>query len=138
MDDRATVAFTRPAPRAARGVLKCGTTAGVVAPTMSACADKTAAADSPAGAAAPGPSTSDVVPSVDLCRFLKTEVPLLESAGSEVGARSQFATDVFTLYQHYRGAIPDGNRIDAQTKQNCPDLRSQILEITGCDSLAEI
>jgi hypothetical protein len=70
--------------------------------------------------------------------FLKTELPLLKSAGSEVGARSQFATDVFTLYQHYRGAIPDGNRIDAQTKQNCHELRAQVLEVTGSDNFAEI
>jgi hypothetical protein len=136
MDSRATVTCTRPASRSARDVLKCGTAAALVVLSMSGCADTTANADAPA--AAPGPSTSDVVPSVDLCRFLKTELPLLKSAGSEVGARSQFATDVFTLYQHYRGAIPDGNRIDAQTKQNCPDLRAQVLEVTGSDNFAEI
>jgi hypothetical protein len=123
-------------PRTALTVLKYGTAAAFVVFATSACA--TAGAVATPVAAAPETSTNDIVPSADLCRFLKTELPQLKAAGSEVGARSLFTTDVFELYQRHSGAIPDGTRMDAQTKQNCPDLRTETLKVTGSDDFAAI
>jgi hypothetical protein len=116
-------------------VLRYSAAAVLVACTLSACAGSDAAADSSAGA---GASAADVVPSADLCRFLKTELPKLKQAGSEVGARGQLATDMFSLFQRYNGAIPDGDQVDAQTKRDCPESRTQILEVTGKDGFTAI
>ena len=70
--------------RSGWAVLRWSAAAVLVAFTLSACGGSDAAADDSAGA---GASAADVVPSADLCRFLKTELPKLKSAGSEVGAR---------------------------------------------------
>lgn len=124
-----------PGPLANRAVLRCAAAAVLVTFTVSACAGTDAAADSSSGA---GASAADVVPSADLCRFLKTELPKLKSAGSEVGARGQLATDMFTLFQRYNGAIPDGDQVDAQTKRDCADTRTQVLEVAGKDGFTSI
>jgi hypothetical protein len=116
-------------------VLRYGAAGVLVAFTLSACAGAEAAADTSVGA---GASAADVVPSADLCRFLKTELPKLKSAGSEVGARSQLATDMFSLFQTYNGAIPDGDQVDAQTKRDCADARTQIIEVAGKDAFSAI
>jgi hypothetical protein len=122
-------------PRTTWAVLRCSAAAVLVAFTMSACAGSDAAADSSAGA---GASAADVVPSADLCRFLKTELPKIKAAGSEVGARAQLATDMFSLFQTYNGAIPDGDQVDAQTKRDCADARTQIIEVAGKDGFTAI
>ena len=122
-------------PRTTWAVLRCSAAAVLAAVSLSACAGSDAAADSSAGA---GASAADVVPSADLCRFLKTELPKLKSAGSEVGARGQLATDMFTLFQRYNGAIPDGDQVDAQSKRDCADTRTQSLAVTGKDGFTAI
>jgi hypothetical protein len=116
-------------------VLRYAAAAVLVASVLSGCAGSDAAADDTAGA---GASAADVVPSADLCRFLKTELPKLKSAGSEVGARTQLATDMFSLFQTYNGAIPDGDQVDAQAKRDCADTRTQIIKLTGKDGFTAI
>ena len=131
----AAIFASYPRSRTTWVVLRCSAAAVLAAVSLSACAGSDAAADTAAGA---GASAADVVPSADLCRFLKTELPKLKSAGSEVGARGQLATDMFTLFQRYNGAIPDGDQVDAQAKRDCADTRTQVLEVTGKDGFTAI
>ena len=135
MMSHAAVTASYSGPRFAWAVLRYSAAAVLVAFTLSACAGSEAAADTSGGS---GASAADVVPSADLCRFLKTELPKLKSAGSEVGARAQLATDMFSLFQTYNGAIPDGDQVDQQTKRECPDARDQILKVAGKDGFTAI
>ena len=45
---------------------------------------------------------------------------------------------MFTLFQRYNGAIPDGDQVDAQSKRDCADIRTQILEVAGKDGFTSI
>ncbi|MGX6605144.1 hypothetical protein ACWKSP_23860 [Micromonosporaceae bacterium Da 78-11] len=122
--------------RSARTVLKYSIATSLVIFGLSACAG-TEVAGEPIAAAA-GEVAEGAVPSADLCRFLKTELSQLKSASSEGGARVQYATDIFAFFQKHGDAIPDGGQIDEQTKQACPDIRAEMLKVTGSKSFAEI
>ncbi len=70
-------------------------------------------------------------------RFLQSEIPAIQKAGSTGGAVAQLAID----YADWIGAdpsrgLPDAAAMDTLTEASCPDVRASVLRIIGGDNFA--
>lgn len=101
-----------------------GTSASEAAPTSE-----------PAAATTPGSGSG--ASAAELCDYLRGRLPELRGIGSEVGAMANLTVNLFTWYEQ-RGAIPNGSEIDQQTMSECPDVRTEVLEVAGIESFATL
>lgn len=107
-------------------------TAASVAATPSA-ATGIPVAPSPVAAA----TTAGGYPAAEVCAYLKGQIPVLTAIGSPVGREANVTANLFTFFSDH-GIAPDGMQLDATTKTHCPDVRSQLLTLTGLTSLAQM
>lgn len=102
--------------------------------TLSACADAAAppdAASSAGGSAAAGDSTP--VSAKEVCAYLEGQLPTLRGIGSETGAMANLTVNLYSWYEK-QGAVPSGRQIDDQTGQECPTVRTELLDLAGMES----
>ena len=128
------------------GLGACNTGAGT-APTPAAAsttaATSTTSASSPTSSTPVTPSTratstaAGAYPAADVCTYLTGQLPTLTAIGAPVGVQASLAGNLFGFFQSH-GIPADGARLDAATLAQCPDVRSQILTLTGLTSLAEL
>ena len=90
-------------------------------------------APSPVAAA----TTAGGYPAAEVCAYLKGQIPVLTAIGSPVGREANLTANLFTFFSDH-GIAPDGMQLDATTKTHCPDVRSQLLTLTGLTSLAQM
>lgn len=111
-------------------------------------------ADAPEpGAAAPGtPAASDAAPSAagsapargsnpvsakEVCAYLDGQLPTLKGIGSETGAMANLTVNLYSWYEK-QGPVPNGRQIDDQTRQECPAIRTEVLELAGMESFERL
>ena len=113
------------------------------APTPAASSAATFAATSATSAtssAPPGPATTTAAsayPTADVCTYLAAQVPALTAIGSPVGVQANLAGNLFGFFQSH-GVPADGAQLDDATKAQCPDVRSQILVLSGLTSFTQL
>ncbi|MEV1142890.1 hypothetical protein [Micromonospora sp. NPDC049799] len=83
--------------------------------------------------AASSPSDASVVSAKDVCAYLDGRLPTLRDLGSEVGAMANLTVNLYSWYEE-QGAVPTGREIDDQTRQECPAIRAEVLELSGMES----
>lgn len=86
-----------------------------------------------------GPVTTggDAYPAADVCAYLAGRIPALTAVDSPVGREADLAASLFGFLDDH-GIRPDGAQLDAATTTRCPDVRTQILTLTGLASLAQM
>jgi hypothetical protein len=72
-----------------------------------------------------------------LCAHLKKDLPRIKAVGSQVGAEAQLTLSIADLYNDHLDQL-DGDVVDAQAKQSCPDTRAELLEAAGVDSFGSL
>jgi hypothetical protein len=73
----------------------------------------------------------------DLCGYLRGRLPALRAIGSEVGRMGNLTVNLYSWYEK-QGAVPTGAQIDDQTQKECPDIRAELLKISGMQSFATL
>ena len=97
-------------------------------------------ATSATSSAPPGPATTTsagAYPTADVCTYLAAQVPALTAIGSPVGVQANLAGNLFGFFQSH-GVPADGAQLDDATKAQCPDVRSQILVLSGLTSFTQL
>jgi hypothetical protein len=88
--------------------------------------------------ASAAPATSSATVSAKaLCDYLRGQIPTLEGIGSKIGAMANLTVNLSTWYDK-QGAIPNGGELDEQTQSQCPDVRTEVLELAGIQSFAAL
>ena len=76
-------------------------------------------------------------PAADVCTYLTGQIPALTAIGSPVGVQANLAGNLFGFFQSH-GIPADGAQLDDATKAQCPDVRSQILVLSGLTSFTQL
>ena len=100
----------------------------------------TSSATSATSSAPPGPATTTsagAYPTADVCTYLTGQLPALTAIGSPVGVQANLAGNLFGFFQSH-GVPADGAQLDDATKAQCPDVRSQILVLSGLTSFTQL
>ena len=117
----------------------CGPGASASAPAASQppVASAAATSASPSIVASAEPSVAASGDGAGLCKFLQSELPALQKAGSTGGAVSVLAIDYANwIALDASRVLPDAAAMDTLTKAACPDVRTSILKVIGGDSFA--
>jgi hypothetical protein len=77
------------------------------------------------------------VSATEVCGYLRGQLPTLKAIGSEVGAMANLTVNLYSWYEK-QGAVPTGREIDNQTRQECPDTRTEVLQISGMESFERL
>ena len=108
---------------------------------LGACSTGTPPAPTPAASsAASSPATTSsagAYPAADVCTYLTGQLPALTAIGSPVGVQANLAGNLFGFFQSH-GVPADGAQLDDATKAQCPDVRSQILVLSGLTSFTQL
>ena len=93
----------------------------------------------PASATTAAATTTSAVayPAADVCTYLAGQIPALTAIGSPVGVQANLAGNLFGFFQSH-GIPADGAQLDDATKAQCPDVRSQILVLSGLTSFTQL
>ena len=78
-------------------------------------------------------SGSGGVTAADLCDYLRGELPELRKAPGELDAMARLAMGLSGWYDQ-QGKVPDGVEIDTLTKDQCADVRAEVLKLAGVQS----
>ena len=106
----------------------------------SAASSAATSATSATSSAPPGPATTTAAgayPTTDVCTYLAAQVAALTAIGSPVGVQANLAGNLFGFFQSH-GVPADGAQLDDATKAQCPDVRSQILVLSGLTSFTQL
>ncbi len=125
---------------AALGACSTGTPPAPTPAASSAATSAATSATSATSSAPPGPATTTsagVYPTADVCTYLAAQVPALTALGSPVGVQANLAGNLFGFFQSH-GVPADGAQLDDATKAKCPDVRSQILVLSGLTSFTQL
>lgn len=130
-----------------RNVRKSLFVAVCIGALLTACADGDAPESSgPADAGASGAATTAAAPTSggstsvsaeDVCGYLRDQLPTLRAIGSEVGSMANLTVNLYSWYEK-QGAVPTGSEIDEQTRQECPETRTEVLKMSGMESFARL
>ena len=103
--------------------------------TVGACGNAPAAdSTTPAGTStAPAAGAADAG---KLCDFLRSEIPVLQGVGSEVGRLAQLTGHLYAWGEEQK--IVGKMDVEQLTKQSCPDVRAEVLKLIGEDSFANV
>jgi hypothetical protein len=71
----------------------------------------------------------------DVCTYLKGEIPALKEVGSPVGRHANLAGKLATFFESH-GKPENGAALDAATKAECPDVRTEVLSLIEVDSFS--
>ncbi|MEO8830472.1 hypothetical protein [Lapillicoccus sp.] len=72
-----------------------------------------------------------------MCAYLTQQLPALKAIGTPVGAHANLVGNLFGFLQSH--AIPaDSGALDEATKAECPQVRTEVLAVTGLTSFAEL
>ncbi|GLY03289.1 hypothetical protein Acsp01_36680 [Actinoplanes sp. NBRC 101535] len=74
------------------------------------------------------------VPSAELCAFLESEVL---PVSRQPGATAQVVIAISAFYTE-RDAVVDAEMLEAQSRQECPEVRSEILRALDADSFTNL
>ena len=110
------------------------------APTPAASSAATSAATSATAAtssAAATTTSAGAYTAADVCTYLTGQLPALTAIGSPVGVQANLAGNLFGFFQSH-GVPADGAQLDDATKAQCPDVRSQILVLSGLTSFTQL
>ena len=91
----------------------------------------------PAGTTAGAAAADDSAAAKDVCAYLKKELPRIKAVGSEVGAMAQLTMSLAGFYETHE-KVADGEALDAQTKKQCPEVRTEMLKAAGMKSFADL
>lgn len=83
------------------------------------------------------PPSGAPYPAAEVCAYLRAQIPTLTAIDSPVGREANLAANLFGFFGEH-GIAPDGIQLDAATSAQCPDVRSQLLTLTGLSSLASM
>ena len=72
-----------------------------------------------------------------MCTYLAAQVPALTAIGSPVGVQANLAGNLFGFFQSH-GVPADGAHLDDATEAQCPDVRSQILVLSGLTGFTQL
>ena len=129
---------------AALGACSTGTppapTPAASSAASSAATSAATSATSATSSAPPGPATTTAAsayPTADVCTYLAAQVPALTAIGSPVGVQANLAGNLFGFFQSH-GVPADGAQLDDATRAKCPDVRSQILVLSGLTSFTQL
>ncbi|SIM81186.1 hypothetical protein [Micromonospora cremea] len=112
-----------------------GTASTTGSPSAGPSAEASAA---PAASATTGAgSGSGGVTASALCDYLRDELPALRKAPGEIEVMARLATGLSGWYDQ-RGGVPDGTEIDTLTKEQCADVRTEVLELAGVQSFLQL
>ena len=76
-------------------------------------------------------------PAADVCTYLTGQIPALKAIGAQAGVQANLAGNLFGFFQSH-GIPADGSQLDAATTGQCPDVRSQILVLSGLTSFTQL
>ena len=76
-------------------------------------------------------------PAADVCTYLAGQIPALKAIGAQAGVQANLAGNLFGFFQSH-GIPADGSQLDAATTGQCPDVRSQILVLSGLTSFTQL
>ena len=82
-------------------------------------------------------TSAGAYPAADVCTYLTGQIPALTAIGSPVGVQANLAGNLFGFFQSH-GVPADGAQLDDATKAQCPDVRSQILVLSGLTSFTQL
>ncbi|WP_213000852.1 hypothetical protein [Winogradskya consettensis] len=114
---------------AALALTGCGTDAGGGGAVAG---DKAAVAKDDGVDVANAPISAD-----ELCAYLKKELPGVRKQGSEIGAMAQLTMGIADLYGDHLDQL-DGDVLDAQAVQTCPETRDELVKAAGVKSLGDL
>ena len=112
----------------------CGSSSSSATPPAAAPASSASAPAASAPAASTVPAAgggSGQVDAAALCAFLKEELPKLKAVGTKVGAQAQFAIALFDWADPKGLTGAPQLQFDEAAKGTCPDVRDQIVAVTG-------
>ncbi|MGW3606832.1 hypothetical protein [Micromonospora sp. NPDC005161] len=72
-----------------------------------------------------------------LCDYLRDELPALRKAPGEIEVMGRLATGLSGWYDE-RGGVPDGSEIDKLSREQCADVRTEVLKLAGVQSFLQI
>jgi hypothetical protein len=98
-------------------------------------------ATSATSAAPPAPATTTTSAgayrAADVCTYLTGQLPALKAIGAPAGVQANLAGNLFGFFQSH-GVPADGAHLDDATEAQCPDVRSQILVLSGLTSFTQL
>ncbi|WP_433795539.1 hypothetical protein [Actinoplanes sp. CA-252034] len=104
-------------------------------------ADSPAPAGPPAPAGSPAPggdpaaAANGSYAAKDVCDYLESEIPALKEIGSPVGRHANLAGKLATFFESH-GKPENGAVLDEATRAECPDVRSEVLDLIGVESFS--
>ncbi|MEO3930484.1 hypothetical protein ABGB07_42550 [Micromonosporaceae bacterium B7E4] len=82
-------------------------------------------------------SGSGGVSAAEICDYLRGELPDLRKAPGEIDAMGRLAFGLSGWYEQ-QGEVPDGAEMDKLTKEECADVRTEVLELAGVQSFMQL
>ena len=126
---------------AALGACSTGAPAAPTPAATPAATDEVTSATSATSAAPPAPATTTTSAgayrAADVCTYLTGQLPTLKAIGAPAGVQANLAGNLFGFFQSH-GVPADGAQLDDATKAQCPDVRSQILVLSGLTSFTQL
>jgi hypothetical protein len=120
------------------GLVTLGACSAGTSPAPTASSAVTSATSATSSAPPVAATTSAVTyAAADVCTYLTGQIPALTAIGSSVGVQAHLAGNLFGFFQSH-GIPADGARLDDATKAQCPDVRSQILVLSGLTSFTQL
>ncbi len=107
------------------------------APTASSAVTSATSTTSSAPPVAATTTSAVTYAAADVCIYLTGQIPALTAIGSSVGVQANLAGNLFGFFQSH-GIPADGAQLDDATKAQCPDVRSQILVLSGLTSFTQL
>ncbi|MFI5930811.1 hypothetical protein [Actinoplanes sp. NPDC051494] len=106
----------------------------VLALVLTGCSSSpTTAGPAPADA----PAAAAPIPADELCAYLEKEAPRIKEPGTEIGVMAQLTTSIADLYGDHLDQL-DGDVIDAQARETCPDIRAELTAAAGVTSFGDL
>jgi hypothetical protein len=119
-------------------LLLCGALALTACSSTESAAPANTPGSNPSTTAPNRPSSAAAVSAGDLCGYLRGRLPVLRAIGSEVGRMGNLTVNLYSWYEKQGTVPPTGAQIDDQTKKECPDIRAELLKISGMRSFATL
>ncbi|GLZ39230.1 hypothetical protein [Actinokineospora sp. NBRC 105648] len=108
---------------------------------LTACGPATSSSSNPNPVVPATPAAKAGTPAessgVDVCGYLRGQIPALKAVGSDVGAMAQLTIGLYDFYDK-QGKVPNGLEIEANAQKNCPDVAEQVYKIAGIKSFAAL
>jgi hypothetical protein len=93
----------------------------------------------PAAAATSGAEAgSGGVSGTALCDYLRGELPELRKAPGELEVMMDLTLGLSGWYDQQGGKVPDGVEIDKLTKEQCADVRTEVLKLAKIQRFLEL